>query len=195
VAGFQAARAALFKEARWRKAPLLLLEGLCALPALRAALAERHTLLDLGPHAPRPEDLPAVGAALHGARLAGLTTGAGIEERLTRALGIRVHDRYDSDAFAPILTRNTALPAEQTRVVTTLVDDQQRVDIEIYEGNHERCVNNERIGRFTLHGLQRAPAGEPSIEVTQRIDASGLLEVEALDAVTRAHYRVSLDRS
>lgn len=53
--------------------------------------------------------------------------------------------------------------------------------IQVFEGERALTKDNYPLGRFELIGISPAPRGVPQIEVTFRVDASGILHVSASD--------------
>ena len=55
--------------------------------------------------------------------------------------------------------------------------------------------DNKTIGKFTLKGIKKAPAGVPQIEVTFDIDANGILKVSAKDMDTGKAQSITITES
>ncbi len=83
-----------------------------------------------------------------------------------------------------LIRRNAPIPSEQSRVFTTAADMQDSVQISICQGEERAFKNNQQLGQIELSGLRAAPRGAVSIEVTFLIDASGTLNVKAVDTDT-----------
>jgi molecular chaperone DnaK len=114
------------------------------------------------------------------------THGEKVEDRgeitvksiVTRSLGTRVED----GSFNVLIGKGTSIAeASGTKYYTTTRDDQTHMTIDVYQGEHEQATENEKLDEFTLTGIPEAPAGEPTIEVTFRIDDDGILHVTADD--------------
>ncbi|HEX3760358.1 MAG TPA: Hsp70 family protein [Kofleriaceae bacterium] len=91
-----------------------------------------------------------------------------------------------------LIRRNARLPVEARKLFITSRDNQDQVRIVVCQGESRRLDNNTVIGDLVLQGLPRRPRGETSIEVTFALDASGVLQVRALDAHTGAEQRATL---
>jgi molecular chaperone DnaK len=85
------------------------------------------------------------------------------------------------------------VPAETRKLFTTSRDRQDVVRIVVCQGESRRLDHNVVIGDLVLAGLPPRPRGETSIEVTFSLDASGILQVHARDALTGAEQRAELD--
>ncbi len=67
---------------------------------------------------------------------------------------------------------------------TTVVDNQQSVDIHILQGEREIASGNRSLGKFELVGIPPAPRGVPQIDVSFEVDANGIVNVSAKDKMT-----------
>lgn len=94
-----------------------------------------------------------------------------------------------------LIRRNTAIPCRKTRVYTTEEDYQTQVDVCIYEGERACTDANNKLGEFTISGLERAKRGEPQVEVTFEIDANGILNVSAKDKKTGAKAQTTISQN
>jgi molecular chaperone DnaK len=91
-----------------------------------------------------------------------------------------------------IVERNTTLPAHYSQVFTTAAPFQTSVEIHVLQGERPMAKDNKTIGRFRLHGIKRAAAGVPQIEVTFDIDANGILTVSARDKDTGREQSITI---
>lgn len=92
-----------------------------------------------------------------------------------------------------IIKRNSSIPAEQTRVFSTALDDQQEVVVQICQGESRRLEENNPLGAVQLTGLPAGPRGSVKIGVTFFIDANGTLAVTAQDMATGREQRVRIN--
>ena len=92
-----------------------------------------------------------------------------------------------------IIRRNSRVPMETKKLFTTSRDEQDLVRIVVCQGESRRLDSNTVIGDLVLQNLPRRPRGETSIEVTFGLDASGILHVQARDALTGVEQRATLD--
>jgi molecular chaperone DnaK len=131
---------------------------------------------------PDPRTAVAVGAALQAAVLDGKLSEVLLLDVVPLPLGIRVLERErDTDRFSEVIARNARIPTQRKQIYSTTTDNQNAVDIEIFNGSLDEAA---RIGHFRLGDLPPAPAGTPQIEVSFAIDASCVLEVTAQDLGT-----------
>ncbi len=95
-----------------------------------------------------------------------------------------------SGLFAPVIERNTVIPASREKVFTTARDNQGEIDISIYQGEGRLVRDNVKLGALKVT-VPRRKVGEETIRVRFTYDVSGLLEVvvtvnstgEAVEAV------------
>jgi molecular chaperone DnaK (HSP70) len=83
-----------------------------------------------------------------------------------------------------LIRRNTPIPTEQSRIFSTAQDGQLEVHVRICQGDARAYGENQALGDVLLTGLRDAPRGGVRIEVTFILDASGTLDVRAVDVET-----------
>jgi molecular chaperone DnaK len=83
-----------------------------------------------------------------------------------------------------LIERNSTIPTKNTKVFTTVADNQSVVEIHVLQGERELAKENKSLGRFELVGIPTAPRGVPQIEVTFAIDSNGIVHVSARDLAT-----------
>jgi molecular chaperone DnaK len=125
-----------------------------------------------------PDEVVAAGAALQGAAL---TEDAGVEMLLLDVTPLSLGVETGGGVFTPLIGRNTTIPTERSEVFTTSVDNQNFVPIHILQGERPMAADNRSLARFELTGIPPAPRGVPKIQVTFRIDANGVVSIDAKD--------------
>lgn len=138
-----------------------------------------------------PDEVVALGAALEAGRLSGDLSDVELHDVTSHTLGLE----DDQGEFVVLIPANTPYPFTQSSLFTTVNDFQKEVIVHILQRD-EMIEDNEdnqvSLGKFHLEGIQQAKAGEPSIEVTFAIDASGVLNVSARDIVTGTRNQIEI---
>ena len=83
-----------------------------------------------------------------------------------------------------IISRNTPIPCDGTRVFVTAQSFQKVVRVRVAQGESARFLENTQLGEVELSGLREALRGEVEISVTFELDSDGLLQVRARDSAT-----------
>jgi molecular chaperone DnaK len=146
-----------------------------------------------------PDLCVAMGAAIEGAILAGQDVGAVLVDITPHSLGIKCIGSSSMGMmtpyqFAPIIHRNTPLPASQSEVFYTHSDEQTKVEIDVYQGEDDDVRRNHRVGKFLIENLARVPAGNP-IVVQLDLTLDGVLRVSARERLTGTHKQVTIENA
>lgn len=90
-------------------------------------------------------------------------------------------DRYDGGQeaghFSPIIERNTVIPASRTERYYTARENQDKVTINVYQGESRMVHNNLLLGELTVD-VPAGPKGQEAVDVTFTYDINAILEVE-----------------
>ncbi len=157
-------------------------------------------LLGQPPHQEVNPDLcVAMGASLQAGLVAGVDVGAVLVDITPHSLGIKCLDYEAVDHefpfhFAPILHRNTALPASRSEVFCTAMDKQPTVQIEVFQGESADVRDNHLIGNFRIEGLAAVPAGNQLV-VQLDLNLDGILKVSAREKVTGLQKQVTIENA
>ena len=129
-----------------------------------------------------PRFAVARGAARQGAILAGDVDDELVYDITPLSLGIKAgKDGVAEEFFDALIEERTNIPTREKRVYTTAEDDQDAVDIFIYQA---ALAPDSYVGHLKLDVLP-AKKGVPQIEVAFAIDADCVLTVSATDLRTR----------
>jgi len=104
--------------------------------------------------------------------------GSDITDIISHSLGTKLRD----GSMDVIIDQGKSTEnANGSGLYTTTEDNQSRVTVGVYQGEHEMADENVKIGQLQLTGIPRKPAGVPEIEVTYDYDKDGILHVEAVE--------------
>ena len=150
-----------------------------------------------------PDLVVAMGASVQAALIAGEQLGAVLVDITPHSLGIRCLDYCNADGhfgmpfeykFAPIIRRNTSLPASRGEVFATVHDRQPVVEIEVFQGEEPDVRRNHRVGRFRIEGLAPVPAGNQLV-VQLDLNLDGILKVSAREKATGLQKQITIENA
>ncbi len=157
---------------------VILVGGPTRLPIIREAVThyfQQEPRVDVD-----PDEVVAMGAAIHAAALVGEAQDSMLLDVTPLDLRIGVAGGLTES----VIERNTPVPIEQTRTFTTFQDHQESVQIRVYQGDHRRADDNTLLGQFEFSGFEKGLRSDVKIDVTFEIDADGIVNVTASDQVT-----------
>ncbi|ENZ03219.1 hypothetical protein HMPREF1092_00405 [Clostridium thermobutyricum] len=107
-------------------------------------------------------------------------------------LGVAVEE----NEFSPIIKRDMKLPIVKSEIYVTSSDDQERVNIRVYQGEEKLTDDNMFVGNFVIDGIPKKKAGEEKVEVTFEYDLNGMLDVsvEVLSTGQKKHKLMAVER-
>jgi molecular chaperone DnaK len=145
-----------------------------------------------------PDLCVAMGAGIQAALIAGQDVGAVLVDITPHSLGIRCLDyQHGIDfpfRFAPIIRRNTPLPAMRSEMFSTVHDNQKEVEVEIYQGENDDVRFNHKIGNFRITGLANVPSGNQLV-VQCDLNLDGMLKVSAKEKATSLQKQVTIENA
>jgi molecular chaperone HscC len=135
-------------------------------------------------HTVHPDEAVAIGAAVQ----AGLKSrDAALKEVVLTdvcpySLGVDTCERTGGGGlrtglFAPIIERNTVIPASRVESFSTVQAGQRKIEFNIYQGESRQVSDNVHLGRIEAPVPPGKP-GEVTVECRFTYDVNGLLEVD-----------------
>ncbi len=136
-----------------------------------------------------PDEVVAIGAAIQGGIIRGDIKDLVLLDVTPLSLGIETH----GGLFVKQIERNATIPTKNAQIFTTVVDNQDTVEIHVLQGERDIAAENRSLGRFELVGIPPAPRGVPQIEVTFAIDSNGIVSVSARDIATNQSQSIQIN--
>src|SRR3989338_7684697 len=118
-----------------------------------------------------------MGAAIWAGIKKGLCKECLLLQATPKSIGIGLKD----DEFKPIIKKNSIVPIMRKDTFTTTKDNQQYINVSVFEGENTKVIQNRKIIDLEFGPLANAKAGEPKIEVTLDMDVDSILRVKVKD--------------
>jgi molecular chaperone DnaK len=129
----------------------------------------------------QPDLCVALGAALQAGVLVGESVDAILVDVIPHSLGIAAAVTTPGGIlpgyFSVIIPRNSVVPVSRSQVYSTLMDNQEAVEIEVFQGENVVAQENVPLGSFKVENLPPKPAGGIQVEVHFDFDLNGILTV------------------
>ncbi len=162
---------------------IILVGGSTRIPLIQHMIKER-----LG-QAPtdgiQPDLCVALGASLQAGVLVGEAVDAILVDVIPHSLGISAAINTPVGImpgfFSVIIPRNSVIPVSRSEVYSTLSDNQEAVEIEVFQGENPVAEENVPLGSFRVENLPPKPAGTVQLEVHFDFDLNGILKVMATE--------------
>lgn len=105
------------------------------------------------------------------------------------SLGIGVYNENEpnNSYFSPIIHRNTVLPCSRVNRFYTIRDDQEKLDIECYQGENIFVKNNLKLSKIEVP-VPKNKKGKEAVDVRFTYDINGILEVDIQVVSTRQQF-------
>jgi molecular chaperone DnaK len=165
---------------------VILVGGMTRTPAVRDLA---RSLLGKAPYRYiQPDEVVALGAAIHAGMTLGLIDKAVLLDVLPLSLGVETQ----GGLVSRIVPRNTPVPATGSRIFTTAADYQTSMEVHVLQGERELAGENVSLGQFQLNGMPLALRGVPKVEVTFDVDVDGIVQVSAEELLSGSEVKVKV---
>ncbi|MGZ3458605.1 MAG: Hsp70 family protein, partial [Archangium sp.] len=175
-------------DARMRTSDLddiLLVGGQSRMPLVREKLKE---VFGKPPHAGvNTDEAVALGAALYSSAVDKVSSVVLIDV-LPMTIGVAM----PGGGFTRVIERNTPLPSQRSFAITTTRDNEEVMELSIFQGEDTHISANEYLGTVRLEGLPKGPKGSVRVAVTLRLDSECVLHVNAQEYSTRKEMKATL---
>lgn len=164
---------------------IILVGGSTRIPKLSAMLEDSFGIL---PNQEIDPDLcVAMGAAIQAGREMGLDSAGILLDITPYTFGTSAIGELDGviteSLFVPLIRRNTKLPAVKSEVFWTVFPGQERVQVQVYQGEDRDALNNILIGDYRLDLSPNQPENSPVI-LKYELDFNGILKITAIEKNT-----------
>ncbi|WP_043413181.1 TIGR02266 family protein [Archangium violaceum] len=164
---------------------ILMVGGQARMPLVREKLKE---VFGKPPHAGvNTDEAVALGAALYSNAVDKVSSVVLIDV-LPMTIGVAM----PGGAFTRVIERNTALPAQRSFAISTTRDNEEVMELSIFQGEDTHISANEYLGTVRLEGLPKGPKGSVRVAVTLRLDSECVLHVTAQEYSTRKEMKATL---
>ncbi|PIR22591.1 MAG: molecular chaperone DnaK [Deltaproteobacteria bacterium CG11_big_fil_rev_8_21_14_0_20_45_16] len=167
---------------------VILVGGPTKMPLIQEAVRDyfgKEPLSDLN-----PDEVVAIGASIQASSLVGEASDkkALLLDVTPLDLGVATVDGY----VETLIDKNSPIPVQASKIFTTTSDNQDKVDIRIYQGKNRRVEESNLLGEFRLTGFPKKKAGEAAIDVSFSINTDGIVQVSALEKETGLSQNVEV---
>ncbi|CAB3258271.1 unnamed protein product [Arctia plantaginis] len=162
---------------------VILVGGSSRIPKIQAMLQEFFDGKTLTTSL-NPDETVACGAAIQAAILNGERDEKIQNLLLVDVVPLSLGIKTARGVMLTFIERNTPIPCQKTKDITTVEDHQTSMTIEIFEGERSLTQDNNLLGAIELNGISPGPRGEAKIDVTFDVNADGILSVTAKDRGT-----------
>ena len=157
---------------------VLMVGGMSRMGAVHATLAD--VFGQTPTPVPNPDEVVAVGAALEIARLEGIIDGVLMIDVCARGIAVSIAN----GPCEPVIAMNSVLPTREYRALLTHVDEQTRIEFDLWEGEAVEPALNRLLGRYATPELPRAAAGDVLVVLEVTIDSDGTIRLAASELIS-----------
>jgi len=125
-----------------------------------------------------PDEAVALGAALLAQSIdSGQIDGVVLVDVLPMSIGVGL----PGGRFRKIIERNTSLPFKKSLAIGTTRDDQDSLEVSVFQGESDKAQENEYLGTVVIPNLPKGTRGSQSFDIVFSLSAESILTVTAED--------------
>ncbi|MFC1655149.1 Hsp70 family protein, partial [Myxococcota bacterium] len=156
---------------------VILVGGQTRMPLVRRRLVKKFEKEpQKGVH---PDEAVAIGAALLGNALGKIDNVLLID-----VLAVSIGYGLPGGGFRPVLMSGNTLPSSVTFVTRTEEEEQESMELLVFQGESDRVLNCEYLGTVTITDISPAAKGKVQLKVTFNLDQEGLLDIASVEHET-----------
>lgn len=127
-----------------------------------------------------PDKAVCLGAGLQAHRLISGGGGIVINDVLPLRIGVLSKDAdTNTKKISKVIAKNTKVPVIKQKTYRTVADNQEEIEIDVYQGTSIFPEDNHFIGRLIIDDIPKAKAGELPIFVQLSVNIDGVLSCSA----------------
>lgn len=138
-----------------------------------------------------PDTAVSFGASIYGSALQSKDSTVVLVDRLPMSIGIEV----DNGKYAILIEKNTIVPTKKESYFTTQEDNQEYIEVKIFQGEHKQVKNNCLMGLFKVKLNELKPKAQIKINVIAEINPDGILKVTAKDSNFKESLQIKTSRN
>ncbi|CAI9269360.1 unnamed protein product [Lactuca saligna] len=175
---------------KWQIDEVVLVGGSTRIPKVQQLLKDFFQGKELSKKI-HVDEAVAYGATVLAAKLTGCTgkkvSNLVLIDVVPLSLGVDLHD----GSFNVIIKRNSSIPTKNERNYYTVMDNQESITFNVYQGERSRAIDNNWLGRFAV-AVPRAPKGRSSVRVAFDVDANGILNCSGVELTTGQKIAITI---
>lgn len=136
-----------------------------------------------------PDEAVAMGAAIQGSLLVNKKFNSLLLDVISQSMGIMISGGF----YEKIIEQGSVIPCSAEKIFTTIRDNQETVEINIFQGEHYRSEANTYLGTIKITDIPPLPQGEFKVNVKFIVNSEGILKVEATNLETQETYNLIIE--
>ncbi len=135
-----------------------------------------------------PDEVVALGAAIHGNLLTEDNNESLLLDVISQSMGIMISGGY----YEKIIEKDSVIPCSSEKEFTTIKDNQEKVEIHIFQGEEAKVKDNTYLGHLHIDNIPPMSQGEFKVNIRFIVNSEGILTVEATDLFSNKTYNLVL---